>query len=208
MKTFCITITLLLAACVLQSAQAGQTNQAPKACCVRDPGTNGVVSDASLYQLESKWTSDTGAVIKLQELAGKPQLVLMFFASCNFTCPILVNQLKQIESALPANLRTNVGFTLISFDAERDTAEALARYRKARQLPANWTLLRGSPDDVLEIAALLGVKFKRDERGDFSHSNLITLLNRNGEIAFQEIGIRTDGAPLLNAIGKLFQGKP
>jgi protein SCO1/2 len=208
MKNFCIIVTFLWACCMPPSVNAGGTNQAPSACCVWDPGTTGIVSDTSLYQLESKWTSDKGAVIKLQELAGKPQLVLMFFASCNFTCPMLVNHLKQIESALPENLRTNVGFTLISFDAERDTPAALAKYREGRQLSANWTLLRGRSDDVLEIAALLGVKFKRDERGDFSHSNLITLLNRKGEITFQEIGLTTDKAPLVSAVGKLLQTEP
>jgi hypothetical protein len=53
-----------------------------------------------------------------------------------------------------------VGFALVSFDSKRDTPAALADYRRARKLPAErWALLRGRPDDVLELAALLGIKF-------------------------------------------------
>ena len=46
----------------------------------------------------------------------------------------------------------------------------------------SWTLLHGEPDDVLELAALLGLKFKEDANGQFAHSNVITILNAQGEI--------------------------
>jgi len=50
---------------------------------------------------------------------------------------------------------------------------------------------------------LLGVKFKQDPSGNFAHSNLVTLLNAEGEIAFQEIGINRDPLPIINAAQKL-----
>lgn len=128
--------------------------------------------------------------MKLGALHGKPQVVAMFFASCQFTCPLTVNDLKKIEAALPENLRTNVGFTLVSFDSTRDTPAVLHAYRASHDLNgANWTLLRGEPDDVRELAALLGVIYKQDAKGDFAHSNLITVLNAEGEIIFQQPGI-------------------
>lgn len=52
-----------------------------------------------------------------------------------------------------------------------------------------WSLLTGKNDDILEIAALLGFKFRKDANGDFSHTNMITLLNEKGEIAFQLVGL-------------------
>jgi protein SCO1/2 len=36
---------------------------------------------------------------------------------------------------------------------------------------------------------VLGVKYKKDAAGLFSHSNLITILNREGEIVHQRIGL-------------------
>jgi protein SCO1/2 len=158
-------------------------------CAIITPGSN-MLTDKSLYQLDSTWTDDQGRAVKLASLRGRPQVVCMFFASCQYACPLLVEHMKQIEAALPENLRTNTGFVLVSFDSERDTSAALHRYRVHHDLKAGpWTLLRANPDDVLELAALLGVKYKKDAQGQFMHSNVTTLLNSQGEIAFQETGL-------------------
>ena len=159
-------------------------------CCATNAETaTAPPSDRSLYQLDSSWTNDASAALKLASLGGRPQVVTMFFAKCEYACPVLVHDMKQVEAALPENVRTNVGFVLVSFDTERDTPAALAEYRRNHELPANWTLLRGAPDDVLELAALLGVKFKKDARGQFAHSNILTVLNTGGEVAHQQIGL-------------------
>ena len=114
----------------------------------------------------------------------------MFFASCQVACPILVHDLTRIEAALPSELRGKVGFTLVTFDTRRDTPEALAKFRELRNLPKQtWTLLHGGDDDVLELAALLGVKFKQEANGQFAHSNTITVLNADGEIVHQLTGL-------------------
>jgi protein SCO1/2 len=45
---------------------------------------------------------------------------------------------------------------------------------------------------VQDLAMLLGVKYKQDAGGQFSHSNLITVLNTEGEIKFQRSGLQGD----------------
>lgn len=55
--------------------------------------------------------------------------------------------------------------------------------------PAKLGVLRGKPDDAQELAALLGVIYRQDAKGDFAHSNLITVLNVEGEIMRQQPGI-------------------
>jgi len=176
-------------------------------CCVKETGAGTPLSDRSLYQLDSVWTNDASTPLHLAALKGRPQLVTMFFASCEYACPILVHDMKRIEAALPANLRTNVGYTLVSFDSERDRPAALAQFRRNHKLEAGWTLLHGAPDDVLELAALLGVKFKKDARGQFAHSNIITVLDANGEIVFQQVGLNRDPAPVVSALQKCFEKK-
>ena len=49
--------------------------------------------------------------------------------------------------------------------------------------------MHGEPNDVLELAALLGLKFNQDVNGQFAHSDVITILNAQGEIAHQQIGL-------------------
>jgi len=206
MKTWLLVIALQIGS----FASGGE----PKpTCCV----TNGAVAntgrlgfgspqaftDKSLYQLDSVWNSADGTNLKLAELKGKPQVVTMFFARCELACPVLVHDVKRIEAALPADLRGKVGFVLVSFDSERDTPEVLRGYRERQELnAATWTLLQGRPDDVLELGALLGIKFKKDSQGQFAHSNVITVLNPAGEIVYQLNGLNLEVTPAISAIQK------
>ncbi len=192
---------------VILPLSPGRAAELP-ACCRKDLPCPAALSERSLYQLDSLWADDGNTTRPLNSLRGRPQIVTMFFASCEFACPLLVKDMKHIEAALPEATRTNVGFVLISFDSKRDTPAALARYRKLHNLGANWTLLTGTPDNVQEIAALLGVKFKMDARGQFAHSNLISLLDAGGEMATQQIGLNQSGETIIARAKQLAEAGP
>ena len=195
---------VLLAGLGLLLAADEPDGKEPPPCCRKELEPGKPLTDGSVYQLETKWTSDVGREIQLRVLRGKPQVVVMFFAKCEFACPILLHDLKQIEAALPETLRDEVGFVLITFDTQRDTVEALHKYREAQELsPKRWTLLRGQPEDVREFAALLGINYKQDTRGQFAHSNLITILNRDGEIAHQVKGLNNPPDEAVQVLKKL-----
>ncbi len=194
---------LLLAAAAFAAEPTKPTAKEGKPPCCRVALDLGKATDTSLYLLDSTWTSDVGRQIKLAALRGRPQIVAMFFTHCEYACPILVGELKAIESKLPPEVLGKVDFLLVSIDSKRDTPAELAAFREKRQLARErWTLLRGGADDVRELAALLGVNYAEDSRGQFAHSNLITLLNADGEIAFQHAGLKQDPAPLIAALEK------
>jgi protein SCO1/2 len=197
------TLFLLLAGAL--SAAASETNLVRHTCCAQqDKAAAARLSDKSLYQLDSTWTNDTGAAVTLASLRGRPQIVAMFFARCTYACPLLVFQMKQIEASLPESLRDHVGFTLVSFDTERDTPEVLRTYRKAQALDGqHWKLLCGSPDAVQDLGALLNVKFKKDAQGQFQHSNVITLLNAAGELVCQQLGLNSDHDEVVRGVSEL-----
>ncbi len=198
-----LTLTLLLAL-----AATGAAAEKPPCCRAALPA--GPISDQSLYLLDSTWTSDVGREVKLGVLRGRVQVVAMFFSHCEYACPIVVEDMKRIERALPAALRDRVDFLLVSFDSERDTPEALRAFRENRKLgTAHWTLLRGREDDVRELAALLGINYQRDARGQFAHSNVIHLLNSEGEVIAQQTGLNKDGGEIVTAIERtLAAAKP
>jgi protein SCO1/2 len=128
----------------------------------------------------------------------------MFFAQCEYACPRLVHNLKALESAMKVDLRQKVDFLLISFDSDRDTPEALRAYREKNKLGmANWTLLRGAGDDVRELAALLGINYVKDARGQFAHSNVVTVLNADGEIAYQHQGLEDGSLKIIEILERL-----
>ena len=184
-----------------EKAKPSTNDEKPPCCRALPPGKPH--TDKSLYQLDSTWTSDVGREVKLGVLRGRVQLVALFFAQCEYACPIIVENMRAIERALPAALCDRVDFLLVSFDTERDTPEVLRAYRaKMKLAAAHWTLLRGRQDDVRELAALLGINYQRDASGQFSHSNVITVLNAEGEVVFQQAGLNKDSMETVAAIGK------
>ena len=170
-----------------------------KSCC--DPLPAGApLSARSLYQLDATWTNDAGEPVKLASLRRQPVVVAMFFASCEYACPVLVSDLQRLRAALPKAVREQTRFVLVSFDTVRDTTAVLAAYRAKRSLDAGWMLLRGDATDVQDLAMLLGVNYKQDARGQFAHSNLITVLNPAGEIAHQHAGLHGDISEAAKAV--------
>ena len=191
MKTFLSTVAgLCLASCLF----AAESAKKPDACCAAMAATP--FTRNSLYQLGVTFTDDTDHSVALASLRGRPVVLNMFFASCGYACPLTVTDLLAIQDRLPAELRAQAVFVLVSFDFARDTTEVLAKYRTQRGLDGQWVLLRGDDDSVREFAALLGVKYKQETDGMFAHSNVVTILNREGEIVHQRQGLKggLDGA--------------
>lgn len=177
-------------------------NGASHSCCSTVVPASAPLSDKSVYQLDGAWTTDKGKAIELSSLKGRPVVVAMFFARCQYACPLLVYKLKQIEAAETANIRGKVDFLLVTFDTERDTPAELATYRTQHELGGNWTLLRGDAGQVQDFAAVLGIKYKQDAQGQFSHSNVLTLLDASGEIAYQEPGLTLGADEMVRRIEK------
>ncbi len=144
----------------------------------------------SLYQLDATFTDDSGKTFSLGSLRGRPVVLDMFFASCGYACPLTVTDMLAIQGRLPAELRGQAVFVLVSFDVARDTPAELAKYRVSRGLDRQWILLHGDDSAVRELAALVGVKFKQEADGAFSHSNIVTILNRAGEVVHQRLGLK------------------
>jgi protein SCO1 len=158
------------------------------------------ISNRSIYQLDATWSDDAGHALTLISLQGRPVLLAMFFTSCENACPIIVNEMKRIKEALPNALRVKMRLVLVSFDSDHDSPAILRQYRARMQLGDDWVLIHGQPDDVRELAMVLGVNYAKDSRGQFAHSNLITVLNPAGEIAFQRAGLTGDISGAVNAV--------
>ncbi|MGE5681430.1 MAG: SCO family protein, partial [Bacillota bacterium] len=124
------------------------------------------------------------------DLKGKKVVLAMIFANCTYACPLIVNDMKIVEKSLGTREKEETRFVLVSIDPERDTPKALAEYAKTRELDqSRWKLLTGRHEEIKELAALLGFKYKKGEKGDYIHSNLINVFNRQGELVFQHEGL-------------------
>jgi cytochrome oxidase Cu insertion factor (SCO1/SenC/PrrC family) len=105
--SFVTLIAMIMLAHSALSGEALNTTSNRPPCCAKEMVACAPLPDRSLYQLESWWTNDSGAGLRLTALRGRPQIMTMFFANCGYACPILVHDMKRIEAALPENARTN-----------------------------------------------------------------------------------------------------
>ncbi len=161
----------------------------------------------SIYALESTWTDQAGKSMKLEALAGEPVLVAMIYTTCRAACPLTVQDMKAVERRLDPATRAKVRFVLVSFDPKRDTPAALLKLAKGDGLDlARWTLLTGRDDDVRELAAVLGMKF-RAAGAQFVHSSIISVLDAQGVIREQTAGVKQDPAGNARLLTGLVQGK-
>jgi len=178
--------------------EAKQTSSEVKSCCA--DLKNDKANDNSIYQLESVWKTEAGKKITLSDLKGKTQVMAMIFANCTYACPLIVNDMKKIESKIHRN---DVDFLLVSIDSKRDTPEALTQYAKNNKLDLKrWHLLTGDENGISELAAVLGFKYKKEPDGSFSHSNIINVLDKNGVVAYQHFGLNQDVQDVIEEINK------
>ena len=56
----------------------------------------------SVYQLKASLTAQDGREIGLDVYRGQPVLVTMFYASCQATCPLIIDTLRSVERKLDA----------------------------------------------------------------------------------------------------------
>lgn len=61
---------------------------------------NKEISDLSIYNLPSEWTTQDGENIELKSLNGNVLVMVMIYTSCKAACPRLVADMRNIEAKL------------------------------------------------------------------------------------------------------------
>lgn len=131
------------------------------------------------------------------ELEGQTLVVTAFYAFCPAECLLLMGALGEAHQVLLNEDVDEVTFLSITFDPERDTAEALEDHADMMSIDlsaGSWRYLR--PEDEETAAEVvtddLGIAYERDggdpETYEFAHQTLTFLVNpdRYVERAYRE----------------------
>ncbi len=90
---------------------------------------------------------------------------------------------------------------MISIDPETDTPERLKSFAIENQMNGDqWTFLQGDLNSVREFANVLSVKYKQISPMEFSHSNIISVFNPQGELVHQQEGLGVDNNETITKI--------
>ncbi|HSI56812.1 MAG TPA: SCO family protein [Ideonella sp.] len=155
---------------ILAAAVAAQASPAP---LPRD----------SIYQLEAPLTDQSGRRLTLASKRGTTQLVVMFYTSCKFICPTIIDTVLDTERQLAPAERQRLGVLLISLDPQNDDPGALKAVADKRGLDlARWTLAQPQAADVRAIAGMLGVRYRVLADGELNHTGALVLLDAEGRI--------------------------
>lgn len=147
-------------------------------------------SEHSLYHLDAEWTNHRGDTVRLNDFKGSPVIVVMFYGNCTDVCPILIQDAWRLYSSVEESIREDINVLAVSFDTENDTPEVLNEYAKYEQLDIpGWHFMTADDADIRTLAMMLGVQYSKKSNGHFAHSNLVTVLDKQGRIAQRVEGL-------------------
>ncbi len=150
----------------------------------------------SVYQLPLKLTDQHGKSWDWRRKRGQPQLVSMFYSSCQYICPLIVESGKAVERALTPAQRARLGVMMISMDPARDTPATLARMARQRHIDdRRWSLASPAADDVRSVAGVLDVRYRQLSDGEFNHTSVLILLDADGRMLARTEKIGSDVDP-------------
>ncbi len=159
------------------------------------------ISDESIFNLDTKWRTEEGKEIELKELKGKVLVVVMIYTSCKSACPRLVADMLAISKQIPTQNKKEIQYVLVSIDPDTDTPEKMKKFAIEKEMDGEeWTFLQGDKVSVQEFANVLAVKYKEITPIDFSHSNIISVFNQQGELIHQLEGLGVNNKETVKVI--------
>lgn len=162
----------------------------------RESAPESPLPELSVYHLEGSWQDQAGQQVSLRSLRGRPQVVAMIYGGCKGACPRIINDIKAVEASVRKIHPEGVGYLLVTMDPEVDSTDRLQALATEYDLGTAWRLLRGAPEQVRELAAVLGVKYRKVSQTEFAHSNTVSVLDANGTVVFQkeELGVGVEAS--------------
>ncbi|MGO1246564.1 MAG: SCO family protein [Oceanisphaera sp.] len=154
----------------------------------------------SVYQLNSQWQDRDSNELKLADLTGKKQIIALIYTDCITACPVIVADMKSIQEALTPAQQEQVGFVLVSLTPARDTPKIMRHFAKKRELDKHWTLLSGDDEKVRTLAMALNIQYMGLPDGEVAHSNAITVLDEQGSMQLQQVGLPSGPEALIKKL--------
>ena len=180
---------------------SGQGDHVDPSAAVRPEDPEHPLSQHPIYDLEVEMIDLHGATIGLDVWRGPPTIVAMFYASCPVACPRLMREILEIEASLPHEQRDSLRVLMVSFDASNDTPAVLTELAATHKVDlTRWQLAAAPEARARELAAVLGVKYRTLDDGQFFHTSVITLIDGAGRPLARVEGLGRSTEPLRQSL--------
>ena len=129
-------------------------------------------------------TDQDNATISNKDYKGKVHVIEFFFSTCPSICPIMNKNMITIQNEF--SKEKDFGIASISINPENDTPKVLKEHAKTLGVTSkNWHFLTGKKDYIFDLANKgfnLYVGENNKTLGNFEHSGLFALVDKNGNI--------------------------
>jgi len=138
-------------------------------------------------------TSQADMPVSLSDFRGKVVAVTFIFTRCTDTCPVLTPMMSFVQDRLGSDFGTRIVFISVTVDPEHDVPEVLKEYAEAFGAnTAGWFFATGDPDSIRDITRRYGVFASKAENGGVDHSFLTSIIDPQGTLRVQYLGVRFD----------------
>ena len=150
--------------------------------------SNEMVKEEALVKIgpapKFELTDQNNAKISNKDYAGKVYVMEFFFSTCPSICPIMNKNMVEVEKAFSAE--KNFGIASVTINPDNDTPQVLKAHAAKLGITAkNWHFLTGNKDYIFNLANKgfnLYVGENNKALGNFEHSGLFALIDKNGNI--------------------------
>jgi protein SCO1/2 len=150
--------------------------------------SNEMIKEVTLYKVGPapafELTNQNNIKISNKNYAGKVYVLEFFFSTCPTICPIMNKNMSAIEKAF--SKEKNFAIASITINPDNDTPEVLKEHAKKLKITSeNWQFLTGDKDYIFNLANKgfnLYVGENNKALGNFEHSGLFALIDKNGMI--------------------------
>jgi len=163
----------------------------------------------SIYQLAVPLTDQDGRSFTLDSRRGQPMLVSMFYTSCQFVCPMLIDALRDTTAKLSEAERERLNVLMVSFDPARDSVAVLKKTADERALDTrHWALARTEAGPTRKLAAVLGIQYRAIAGGDYNHTTALILIDADGRIVGRSTKLGNADPAFVKQVRATLQGAP
>ena len=154
-------------------------------------------------------TTQDGARLSREELRGKVLAITFIYATCVDTCPLLTAKMAALQRSLGRDFGPRVFFVSITVDPERDTPDTLKTYARGHGADlGGWAFLTGTPEEIQDVARRYGVYARKQTGGDVDHTFLTSIVDPEGILRVQYLGVRFDPDEMLRDLRSLLRERP
>ncbi len=131
-----------------------------------------------------QFVDQKGDTINNKDYEGKVYIVEFFFSTCPTICPIMKENLVEVQKQFAGN--DEFGIASFSIDPTHDTPQVLKEYAEKTGIEhQNWHLLTGDREKIYNLANTgfnIYAGEDADAEGGFAHSGYFALVDREGYI--------------------------